>query len=214
MVNGKEMGFTVCPPGYVLDGWCRRVQQRLWVAKGIIGELGRYFEQCRGLLAKLRDLSSGASGDLVEVFSEQKIDDFVQWIRRETCLASASLVEGEFHTFSQLGLGALERELERVTSEQRTNRPVTIPLDDLIWKGKPLKGESAIGPGTRVVIVAASGSAPFGTFGTVVGGSAARKEVDVVTDWPQKLGSYLRGRLRTRRGFTLKKADVFPLPKR
>jgi hypothetical protein len=217
-VAGKEIGFTVCPPGHFLDGWCRRKKDGTFVfARQIIRELEQYFEHGNALLDSLKRLSRMSCIlplTVRDLFpgGERALDAFVEWIRRDTILARFALLDSEFINFSQGALEQMERELEEFRPVETELGCARIAPEDLVWAGRPVEGDAPMWPGRRAVVVLAAGSCPFGTFGTIVGGCAARREIEFVCDVEQRLGSYLRGRLRTRRGFTLKKGDVFLLP--
>jgi hypothetical protein len=217
-VAGKEIGFTVCPPGHFLDGWCRLKKDGMFVfARQIIRELDEYFRQGGELLRSLKRLPQTCCTPHLtarDLFPSDEcgLDAFVEWVRRDTILARFALLDSEFVNFSQGALEQMQSELEEFGPVETEFGCAQIAPEDLIWAGRPLEDDERMWPGRRAVVVSAAGSCPFGTFGTIIGGCAARREIDFVCDLQQQLGSYLRGRLRTRRGFTLKRGDVFVLP--
>jgi hypothetical protein len=219
-VAGKEIGFTVCPPGHFLDSCCRRKKDGMVVfARQYIRELDGYFRQGGELLKSLkRLLPTCCTPQLTacDLFPRDECVEsaFVEWVRRDTILARFALLDSESVNFSQGALEPMESELEEFRPVEAEFGCAQIAPEDLIWAGRPLEADEPMWPGRQAVVVSAAGSCPFGTFGTITGGCAARREIDFVCDLQQQLGSYLRGRLRTRRGFTLKKGDLFVLPDR
>jgi hypothetical protein len=216
----RDISFTVCPPPFVLDGWCRRINQKYAFCRELIQGLDQYFLEAGALKETLRRLSQNYSEvnpvlDLEDLFDPRetnRLDDFIDKTRRSGLLGSAGLVDEDWVTFSRAGLTDMEDILGSFVPSQEVEGEVEINSEYLIWPGRPLPEPQPHFLGSRVVVVAASGRAKFGTFATVVGGSGARGEIELVADQVDPLFSHLGKKLSTRRGLTLKKGDVFALP--
>jgi hypothetical protein len=149
---------------------------------------------------------------LFEAGGARAVADLIERTRQSPFFASAVLIDDNWITLSRRTVRAAEEILLGFAAEADGEDVAEVPLADLIWPGKPVPGPQRHRLGGRVVVIAASGPAQFGTFATVVGGSGAQAELDLVADQESPLFSYLRKKLMTRRGLTLKKGDVFALP--
>jgi hypothetical protein len=214
----RDITFTLCPPGFVLDGWCRRLSSGFFFFYELTDLLDGFFKSAENLLPYLQRRGSRpleqyplTGSDCFPVHPARRIDKFIQAMQDTRPFSSALLIDDDWVTMSHAGVREIEAIVER-WGQTRTRRTVLeIPFENLIWPGKPLPAPQVVRLGSRVVVIAASGQAPFGTFATVVGGSGHRGELELLTDEENPRFSYLRHKLTTRRGLTLKKGDVFRL---
>jgi hypothetical protein len=209
----RDIAFTLCPSGYVIDGWCRRLYRGPYFYRPIIEIIDQFFRDSGDLLEGLRRFSRDESVDLSEFFRggvPKGIDDFIDRTKKSVFFSGAVLIDEDWITFSQDGLRKIEGVLSGFVKQRKVDCEVTLPLDEIVWPGKPFPTQ-IFKLGDRVVVIAGSGPAPFGTLATVVGGSRSQGELELITDDTNPLFSYLRKKLTTRRGLTVKKGDVMNL---
>ena len=98
--------------------------------------------------------------------------------------------------------------LDKLKFEETEGSEVTLNPKQFIVRGGYPASRSKISIGDRVTSIAPNGPVPFGTHGTVIGFNYQTHEVYVVADTPFDLGSTLRMRLNSQRGFVACQNDL------
>ena len=118
------------------------------------------------------------------------------------------LIDDHIVTISQKTLMKMEEKLINFT-ENNDSEVVEESLDNLLWPEKPKELDQSFKIGTRVVVLNASGSLPFGATGTVVAIDRINLLFSVLLDKEFPFASNLRKRLQTNRGLVAKIDDLF-----
>lgn len=140
----------------------------------------------------------------------EKVETIQNWIHRESPIAGLFLIGAHIAMVTRAQSELLEVRLNKTKFEESEGSEVTLKKGEFLIKGMFPDRGSLISIGDRVTSIAPNGPVPFGTHGTVIGFDHHTLEAYVVADTPFQLGSTMRMRLKSQRGFVANIADLIP----
>lgn len=226
VVNYKEVdvAFTAFSKNKVLEGYCRHINDETdekgfhEVTKDFIAALGDYIQipQLQPLLSMIQNDRIKSIGKILlsKILSQSDFDssgqraaEIQEYLKNQPCKKNF-LIDDHIVTISQKTLMKMEEKLINFT-ENNENEVVEESLDNLLWPEKPKEIDQNFKIGTRVVVLNASGSIPFGATGTVVAFDRINLLFSVLLDKEFPFACNLRKRLQTNRGLVAKIDDLF-----
>ncbi|EAY17096.1 XRN 5'-3' exonuclease N-terminus family protein [Trichomonas vaginalis G3] len=137
-----------------------------------------------------------------------KIEEIQNWIHNQSEVAGLFLIDTSISIVTRTSSTMLEVRLDKLKFEETEGSEVTLNPKQFIVRGGYPASRSKISIGDRVTSIAPNGPVPFGTHGTVIGFNYQTHDVYVVADTPFDLGSTLRMRLNSQRGFVACQNDL------
>lgn len=214
-VRGSDIALTIMFDNLVLDGYVTKKGNELFFAKEIIPMIKDYLDktELHSLFHKVKPNDKGkVFVTNKQVGSLERYIEIFDYIKHESKVSSAFLVPSTQKMLTHTATEKLCIRLKNAPYSSTLGEVIEVPKENIHYKGKT-GNKSNCELGKRVTSIAPNGPVPFGTAGTVVGFNVETFEVFVVTDEVFTLGSNLRMRLDSPRGYVAKTGDVMALAK-
>ena len=212
-VRSADVALTVMFDKLVLDGYVTRRNNEVFFSKEIITMIKDYLDktELHSVFFKSKPNDKGkltvTNKQIGKIEAYNKI---VEYIKRQSKVSSAFLVPSTQKMVTHNATLKLCIRLNNSPYSSTLGEVIEVPVENVHYKG--MTGNRArCEPGKRVRSIAPNGPVPFGTLGTVVGFNVETFEVFVVTDEVFTLGSNLRMRLNSPRGYVANSNDVIVL---
>jgi 5'-3' exoribonuclease 1 len=211
-LRDADVALTCFHGTYILDGYVTKDKEYLF-AKEVIPIIREYLNET-DIHVVLRSATPNAKGfislNMKQFGSEKKVEEIQNWVKKQPMIADAFLINSTQKMATRAATTRLCIRLKNSKYSRSPGNVIEVPNESIHYKGKT-GNISKIKVGDRVTSIAPNGPVPFGISGTVVGLDVETFEVFVVTDETFTLGSNLRKRLDSPRGYVAKVNDVIHL---
>lgn len=228
-VNDINIAFTLFYSAnkqhFIVAGCCRTYQDAngFWqydFPDFVVPKLIQYFEytgNLKQLIMKfLKKKEKGLSITLDQLYGgsveyqNECFRNLTNWLSENSFAAKYPLIPCRHQMFPLESIQLFESTLCSHQSEEKLIEIQNVTENQLIWKLKHMKSTpiNEINLGSRIVSIAESGPAPFGSFGIVIEISPESREVTILFDKELPLGSRFNGILSTNRALRMKTTEI------